>query len=290
MNRRQYLKIVGLGIGVLSGCIGDDPESSPTPSPTATSSPTSTASPSPSPTLTPTPTPEAQRPEIVEASLLYLWQAFGDVLSKQIDAVGKGAQAVIGFRHVTEVHDGTYDVTEQVRIFGPDGNRIDQQSFDDEQLVEGVGPQEWEHALYFDTSTWDKGQHDFEVLIRDNVSGKISESAQGSFRVNSPLGPNEAGLEDVEASDTVTVGKDYSFTLTLENLSSRDGSVVTSLSAKYRSEPSWYTYPDLTISSTIPSGGTNTWESTSVSFDDTGTVQFRLDEINEVWEVEVTSN
>lgn len=290
MNRRKYLKLAGLGVGLLSGCAEGGSGSSPTSTLTVTPSPSPAPASSPTSEPTPTPTPEPQRPEIVETSLLYRWQSFGDVLDKQVNAVGKGAQAIIGFRHVSEVHDGTLDVTEQVRVFGPEGNRVGHKSFDDEQLVSGDGPEDWEHALNFDTSTWDRGEHDYEVLIRDNISGKLSEGVRGSFRVNKPLGADEISLSNVQAPDTVSVGQDYSFTLILENLSSRDGSLVSTYSAKYKSSSTWYTDSDSKMWATIPSGGKYTWKSGTTSFDNTGTVQFRVDEIDETWEVEVTSN
>lgn len=226
----------------------------------------------------------------MDSGLLYRWEEFGDVLNNKIEDVGKGAQAIIGFRHETEVHDGTFDVTEQVRIFDPNGNRIGHQTFDDEQLASGDGPQEWAHALYFDTSNWDLGQHNYEILIRDNVTNKLSEPATGFFHVNEPLGPKVASLRSVDAPDTVAVGEDYSIKLNFGNSSSRDGSVVSTLSAKYAGDRQWYTYSDTKIWANIPAGGQNYWESTAISFDNTGTIQYRLDALNETWDVEVTSN
>lgn len=288
MDRRSFLAT--FGAIMIAGCAGDG--STPTPTPTPEPTPTPTADPTATPTTesTPSPTPEPQRPKITRSSLLYKYRNFGDVLTKQFDAVGKGAQAIIGFRHETEVHDGTFDITEQVGVFGPDGNRVDLQRFDDEQLLDADGPREWEHALRFDTATWDLGDYRYEVVIRDNVTEKVSETASGRFEVTEPLGREEASLLSVDDPDTVAVDDDYSSTLELKNQSGRDGSVVTKLSTKYKSSSDWYTYTDTKLTVNLPAGGANTWESAPVSFDVPGTIQFRLDAIDEVWEVEVTDN
>lgn len=272
MNRRSFLATFGASI--VAGCAGVG--STPTPTPT--------------PKPTPTPTPEPKRPNIADTSLLYEWTEFGDVLDKQFSAVGKGAQAIVGFRYQAEVHDGTADYTEQVRIFGPDGNRIDMQQSRDEQLVSGEGYQEWEHALYFDTTTWDFGSYEHEVLIRDNITDKVSETSTGEFQVNRPLGPDEGVLWSIDHPNPVAVDEDYSFTLELGNQADRDGSVVTSLSSKYQSDDEWYTYPNTTVAVNVATQRTNTWASTSISFNYTGTVRFRLDELDETWEVDVIEN
>jgi hypothetical protein len=282
MKRRHYL--AALSAGVLAGCSGSDgSETQQGTEPTETPTPT----PNPTPEPTPTATPEPVSPSISETSLLYGWRDFGDVQDKQLEAVGKGAQAIVGFHYSAMVHDGTVNLTEQVSVYGPENNRVDIDQQTDEQLTDTEGVQEYEHAIAFDTATWDLGSYTYEVLIRDNVTSKVSDTIRGSFQVNSPLSDDEATLQSVDAPDSVNVGEDYSFTLEIGNTSNRDGSVVTSLSAKYESSRDWYTYTDDKLTVSIPSEWRNTWESAPVSFDTEGTLQYRLDAINEIWEIEV---
>lgn len=275
MNRRRFLATsttVG-ATAVTAGCTRSG--SSPEDTTTTTEQPTTTQG--------------SPRPEIVATSLLSRWDEFGDVSSYRVDAVGEGAYAIIGFRYDVMVHGGTLDVTDQVKVFDPSGERVAIKDTRDEQLTEGDGLQTWENAFYFDTTSWERGEYTYEVLIRDNVSDKVSGTKQGSFTVNAPLGESEATLAAVDDPDTVSVGEPYSFTLTFENTSSRDGSVVTPLSARYESQDSWRTYSSGQIPATMAAGETNTWESAELSFDYEGAFQFRLDDLGEIWSVEVTA-
>jgi len=253
----------------------------------STESPTSTDSPTPTPEPTPTQTPTPQPPTVDEISLVSRWKEFGDVMDHQVNAVGRGALAIVGFRYHAEVHDGRSDTTEQLRIFDESGSRVAIDEVTDDQLTEESGYQSWEHALQFETDQWDLGDYEAEVIIRDNIMGKNSSSKIGSFKVNQPLTGSEGTLVDVEAPDTVSTGERYEFNLVLENSGTRDGSIVTPVSARYESGSEWHTY-DFTVSSTIAQEETNTWSGYFGGFDYSGTVIFRLDEIDETWRVEVT--
>lgn len=280
MNRRRFLATsatVG-ATAVTAGCAssGSSPQDTTTTAEQTTTEQTTT-------------TQGSLQPEIISTGLLSRWNEFGDVSSYRVNAVGEGAYAIIGFRYDVVVHDGTLDVTDQVKVFGPSGERVAVKDTRDEQLTEGDGLQTWENAFRFDTSTWERGEYTYQVLIRDNVSNKVSETKQGSFTVNAPLSEQEARLAAVDGPDTVSVGEPYSFTLTLENTSTRDGSVVTTVSAKYERQDSWQTYSDSRITATMAAGETNTWESAEFSYDYEGTVQYRLDALGEIWSVKVTA-
>lgn len=281
MNRRQFISASTTtgAIALIAGCTSSN--ASPENTTTTTELPTTTTE--------RTTTQTYSGPAILSSGLISRWKEFGDVNSYRVDAVGKGAYALIGFRYEILVQEGTLDITQQVKVFDPNGERVAIKNRDDEQLTEGDGIQTWENAFYFDTSTWDRGEYTYEVLIRDNASNKVSETKQGSFTVNAPLDGEEATLVSVDDPDTVSVGESYSFTLTLENTSTRDGSVVSPLSARFKSQDTWETYSDSRLAVTMASGETNTWESGEISYEYEDTVEYRLDAINETWSIEVTA-
>lgn len=280
MNRRRYLKLAGGATVGLAGCSTRNDSTAP-----ESATPTDSTTPTPEPT--PTPTPKPQPPTIDDVSLVSRWGEFGDVMNHQVNAVGRGALATIGFRYNAEVHDGRSDLTEQVRIFDEGGSRVAMDEVTDDQLTEESGYQSWEHALQFETNQWDLGNYEAEVIIRDNVMGANSASKTESFKVNEPLSGSEATLVDVEGPDTVSTGEQYDYTIELENSGTRDGSVVTPISARYEVGSEWFTY-DFTVSLTIGRGETNTWPGYFEGFDTSGTVIFRLDDIDETWRVDVT--
>lgn len=183
MQRRSFLAT--LGAGVVTGCVGSEP--TPTPgAPTEVVTKIITPTPTPSPTASPTPTatPEAPRPEIIAVRLVSEWNDYGDVYANAIDEVTIGDYATIAFRHVTPVHDGTLHVFENVNVRSiREDRRVGLRRFEDEQLTEGDGPQRWEHALSFDTFDWSPGPHRAEVMIRDEITGKVSEPADHEFDV-----------------------------------------------------------------------------------------------------------
>lgn len=278
MHRRHFLGAVG--VSLLSGCVtsGDNFEGSST-----------TASPTPTPKPSPTATPEPKAPAIDTVALLSGWDNFGDTLDQQVDAVGQGAPAIISYRFQAGVHGGTNDTTNQVKIYDSAGDRVAIDQSSDEQLVDDSGYDTWEHAMRFETSQWSKGEYTAEVLIRDNVINKTSETVSHTFQVNSPLTESEAELADVEATDTVAVGDEYAFKLSLENTSTRDGSVVSPISAKYESSNTWTTFSDTKAAVTMGAKETNTTTEFSTTFDYEGTALFRLDALNEMWDVHVTN-
>ena len=286
LTRRQLLATTGTALAAgLAGCTSSEPTDSP---PETTSPPTQPPTPQPT-TREPTTTRQPEPPEILEVALVSEFSEYGDVQANPVTAVGKGATALLGYHHETTVHDGTLNITTQVKVFGPSGRRVDSSTHDDEQLVSGNGRQEWQNVHTFDTTGWDLGDYEFGVLIRDNVTNTVSETARGTFTLNSPLGPQDASLQSVFGPDAVGVGEDYAFTLNFSNTSERDGSVVSTISGKWKSESSWYTYPDSSITATMAAGGTGTWESSPITFENTGTFQYRLDALDEIWEVEVAN-
>lgn len=292
MKRRHFLGVVGTGLvagcgSTSSGSGGDTPNpQTATATETPTATPTASPTPTPEPTATPTPTPVVQ-PTIDTVSLLSNWESFGDTIENQVSAVGRGATAVIGFRYRAWVSDGTADYTEQVRIFDESGTRIDMKSNTGSQLVDSDGYQQWGYALFFDTRGWDLGEYEAEVIVKDNSLGKVSNPVTTKFRVNRPLESSEVNLVSVDDPESVRVGESYTATLTFENTSDRDGSLVSPLSTKWVSNDQWNTAQGA-IAVTIPAGGTETWESATTSFNFEGRIEFRVDVTGESWLVDVT--
>lgn len=120
-------------------------------------------------------------PKLLEVNLVSDWQTYGDVPANVILSAEVGSEIEIGFRHEYYLHDGTYDITEQVRIFDSDGNRVASQPYTDEQLFTGNGYQLFEHALSFTTHDWGKGEYTAEVLLRDNVTSSVSDPMETTF-------------------------------------------------------------------------------------------------------------
>lgn len=184
MYRRMFLAVVA-GAS-LAGCAGGGPSSETTPVSTPTPAPTPTET--PGQTTTEPSTPVKPRPDVRFVNLVSKWEQFGDAVENQISEVAIGDTANIAFRHYTMVHDGTFHVTEQVEVFGPEGKRVAIDQFEDEQLYDLNGVEEWEHYFPLDTEDWEPGRHRAEVIIRDEVTGKVSEPETTEFEVVESVG------------------------------------------------------------------------------------------------------
>jgi|GEM_PF-1942324 len=282
MDRRRYIAL--MGAAALAGCAseGSDQESTTTTAPSTTTTTTTETS-------TETTTPPANRPPTIDTvSLISRWDEFGDAKDHQLQAMGRGALAIVGFRYMAGVHNGTANYTEQVKVYGPDGNRVAIDQSTDEQLVDETGYSSWEHALYFETESWDLGEYTAEVLIRDNEINATSDTGSTEFTVNRPLTEGDAELVNVIGPDSIQPGERYEFTLELMNTSARDGSVVSPWSVKWESGLNWSTY-DTEVTASVAAGETNEWSGYVEGLEDEGTVIFRLDEIGQTWQLEVSS-
>jgi len=203
MDRRKF--ITAIGVGAIAGCSSldsDDSGDTPVTTPTQTASPSepSTRTPTQTPTRTPTPEP----PEIEEVNLIESFEEFGDVRDEEINSAPAGSTVLVGYRHTTWVHDGEFAATTEIEIRDSNGNRV---AFDrkvDEQFVEGNGPNPWDGAFSF-TADWEPGEYTATVVIRDDITDKVSEPAKGTFEITKP----EPKLEVISAerySDTYSSG------------------------------------------------------------------------------------
>jgi len=228
---------------------------------------------------------EPPAPDIKEVSLVTEHDSYGDLAQNKISAAASDAIIDIAFNYESTTHDNEHHVTNQVRIFDNSGNRIAQESVDDKQLEGQSGRDTWENSFWFDTEGWGKGEYEIEVLIRDQITGLSSSPGKGKFELTEPLHQSEVGVVEIDAPSSVRVGEDYQITFRIRNTSSRDGTVRTRLSEKYERN-NWYTYNDY-LDITIAAGSVREWTSSTFSFNQSGEYEFRLDSINESWNVTV---
>lgn len=211
MKRRKYLVVSLAG---LSGCANfgsesETPETTPT-SATETTTP-STETPTETTTRTEetpraTPEPQERSPMIQEVNLVSDWEEFGDVEKNAISSATVGETIGIGFIHQTYVDEGTYHVTEQVRVFDNTGSRVGNEIFEDEQIYDVNGYDTFEHALFFNTVGWDAGEYTAEVIIRDEASDEVSNTAETTFSLTEESNSDTRGQR-------INIGERFSGTL-----------------------------------------------------------------------------
>lgn len=127
--------------------------------------------------------PASTRPEVIFANLVTEWNTFGDVEENEISSARAGEYATVGFRHHYYLHEGTYHIFEQCDVYDASDDRIGSQTFEDEQIFEGSGYSEFEHALSFDTRGWGSGTYTAYVRVRDEVTNEVSRPLDFSFKL-----------------------------------------------------------------------------------------------------------
>lgn len=286
MERRTFLAV--LSSVSLAGCTNSGSSTQTT---TTSSTPTTrtrtptTETPTETTTTTET-TTSVPTPTITDAALLTHWSEFGDVKTNTVSAVGQGGNAILGWRYSLPIHDGKAQESFQITITDQNGNQITQQTGTDTHLTNETGTDTWERWARFDTSEWQTGTYTATILVRDEISGENSQQTTVDFTLNTPLGPDEATLKSAEPK-SVTVGTQFRNTLTLANTSTRDSSIVSSVSVQYN-DSDWRTLNDSEFTLNLPANGTRTHTGSPTSFQRAGTYTIRLDAINETFTIEVT--
>lgn len=282
MDRRMFLAAVGTA--AVAGCSDLRGESEST---EASSTPTETMSLAGGDS---TQTPDQNErgdpspPEIQFATPVYRWDEFGDADANAISAVGRGAGLPVAARFDVWAHGGTVDTTRQVRAY--DGNsRVAIQSDTTETVAEGSGYREWEAWVNLDTTGWGYGQFDGDYLVRDNVLDETSQAAEWSVEVVEPLTGTDASLVSYNGPRTVRVGERFSYSLEMRNNTSRDSSVVSTLSVRTTGYD-WTTATE-TRSFNIPARSTVVFDVEDVSLSTAGTFEYRIDTIGDTWSVTV---
>jgi len=239
-------------------------------------------------TRTQTETPTESRgadPEVQAVNLVYRWEEFADAVDNAIDASAPGMPILIAFRYTANVSGGKSEVTEQVEVRNSDGRRVGSKISDTRALTDRPGENVWEHALFLRTAGWERGTYTASVIIRDQVTGQGSEKKETEFELRRPLFGRDVSVVSVDAPRTVRVGEPYSFTITMRNESARDGGFRSTMSA--RGERSDWRKFSTPLELALPSEGTNRWQSGEVSFDTTGELTYRIDELNYTWNLDI---
>lgn len=267
MHRRHFL--AAAGSAVVAGCNqGED-------------DPTTT-------TTTTTTTPEPpQRPTIDAFNLVYQWQQYGDAVDAAVSAATPGLAIPIAYRYtVDQQESGQLDNTQQLRVFDSDGNRVGINSAQNTQLTDSAGESTWENALFFDSRGWGRGEYTAELVIQDSNTDTTSQAARTAFELTQPLNDNEIQIAEVDAPDQIRTRESYQARLIFESTASRDGGFLSTFSAR-TPQTEWTTY-DQPIGAILPAGETNDWQSNPITFSRTGQLIFRIDRINETWNLEIT--
>ena len=111
------------------------------------------------------------------------WEQFGDAVDNEISSATIGEIITIAWRHQYYVQNSTYHIFEQCRIYGPDGNRVTMDQYEDEQVVSQNGWQAYEHSMRFRTGGSTPGEYEAEVLARDETGDGTSEPATTTFQL-----------------------------------------------------------------------------------------------------------
>lgn len=290
MNRRDYL--AATLVSALAGCSSRSTSDTPNENDHSAgdSSAEGTQSPSQSPTestQSTTQNPDGPQPIIQEVSLLTHWDEFDDVLSNQIDAMGKGGYAVVGVRYDIPVHDGEVHERVQPTIYR-DGSRVDSRSVSETRLVdETLSEQTYERWLGFDTEPWERGEYTVEFSVRDEVTEIPSRPASDQFSVEDPLRPDEVEFIEVVSPPQIEAGEPVSYSLRFANVGDRDGSIVSTVSERHNSSEWEALSGELVLN--IPEGEVNSLGGEEeITFDQAGTYEYRANAINETWTVTVT--
>lgn len=184
MNRRRLLATCGASVAALAGCTGmadDEPDANRS---TETPTPTDTPTEMPTKTSTETPTPEPDyTPEVIDMALVDEYEEFGDLDDNEIKETPADEWAIIAYRASFWVHDGSFDVTTQRRVYDADGSRVFIDDHHDEQLYEGDGRDVFENGFTVPPEDLNPGTHTAEVIIRDNVVDEVSEAGTVEFEV-----------------------------------------------------------------------------------------------------------
>lgn len=188
MNRRAFLATIGTA--TLAGCsgVGELGESEVetrivTKTVFKSREPTPTSRPTPTISATPSPTPSAPAPVIELVALITDWEE-GDARANDTDSAVVGEEVIVVVWHETPVHNGTWSVLEQIEIIHDQTNVIyGQEITEEERLLNRQDPVFFERQFEFDTAGWPPGEYTIEVMVRDNMTGKISEPETKTFNL-----------------------------------------------------------------------------------------------------------
>ncbi|CCQ34952.1 hypothetical protein HTIA_p2850 (plasmid) [Halorhabdus tiamatea SARL4B] len=125
-------------------------------------------------------------PIIQDVNLVSEWENYGDAVEKALSSATIGEPITIAWRYQYYVENSTHHVFEQCRVFGPDGNRVTMDQYEDNQIASKNGWGVFEHGMTFTTTNADPGEYTAEVLLRDETGDGTSEAATVTFTLEEP--------------------------------------------------------------------------------------------------------
>lgn len=294
MRRRRFLAVTGTA--VFSGCVTGPDGSERTPTrtdpqgSTSTPAPTPTAQPAGTPTRAPTETPPPLDPIVKLANPIYRWTGYTDAVSNDVSGVGRGATLPVASRFKIWFHDGTLSYDLQVRAFEDGGEQVGYQSYSNQQSTDMTGFNNWEAFVTFDTTSWDRGRYEGEFMVRDTILdesslGGASDSIAWTVDVVDPLQDGEAVLADRNIPENVNVDEHFEYSLTFKNTTSRDSSIVSTVST--RVDGGDWRELGRENSYNLPAGEAIEYPF-SARFSEPGRYEYRLDTVGITWEITVT--
>lgn len=127
--------------------------------------------------------PASTKPEVLFANLVSDWQYYGDAQENAIESANAGEYIYIAYRYRYYLHEGTIKAFGQVAVFNENDDREAIKTNEDKQVYEGSGYSPFEHAAVFDTRGWGRGTYEARVAVRDEVTGKVSNTVTTSFEL-----------------------------------------------------------------------------------------------------------
>lgn len=129
---------------------------------------------------------ESPAPEITDAGLVSEWNNYGDIDEFSVSTANVGDNVIIAYQYNLYIHEGTGHDFAQIELYNDDGERVAQNSTEDEQIYDNDGYSAFEYAQVFDTTEWEAGDYTAEIIIRDEVTGKVSDTFDFTFTMATP--------------------------------------------------------------------------------------------------------
>lgn len=126
--------------------------------------------------------PESYAPVIQNISLVETDEQYDGELVNTLSSAQSGETIKIGFVYEYIMQNQELNVFEQCRVYNTEtGERVGSGTFEDQQIFGRNGYTVFEHGLQFNTTGWGAGEYQAEIIIRDNISGEVSNRETTTF-------------------------------------------------------------------------------------------------------------
>lgn len=267
MNRRRFLTTIAAGCSTgAAGCVAENGSKESNPA-SATKGTASTA--------------HYRTPEIVNADLVTHWKPGGNLESNSIKSVGRGGIAKVAFKYRMPSRQGKVDLTAQATVYDEDGLEQTRKQQQMTYLVAPDGYAESDGVFQFDTQDWSKQRYTVEVIVREEITDQTSQGKQTTFEVVEPLHNAEAEVVREEIFNSPDVGETIDFRVEFRNTTSRDSSIVSTLSKRRGVDD--FSELEKMLKFNISGDEERWWEPSGWVYD--GRYYYRIDAIDDLWEL-----